>query len=68
MLTVVSPADVMGMIVDYEHKSFVKFVCRLALEPDADPNTPGQFHAALEEKDASAVLLSGNGRLVWTGF
>ena len=33
--------DVLGMIVEYDCRSFIEFVCRLSLEPNADPNEPG---------------------------
>ena len=33
--------DVLGMIVEYDCRSFIEFVCRLSLEPHADPNEPG---------------------------
>ena len=29
------------MIVEYDCRSFIEFVCRLSLEPNADPNEPG---------------------------
>ena len=49
--------DVLGMIVEYDCSSFTEFVCRLSLEPNADPNEPGTERFKLFTREKSKFRL-----------